>query len=80
MVRRVVWASKSGLQAVCNFRLLRVSNLCEHHTKVVFDLKLLVGGGEHKVVLDKRGFSAFCVGVDCSLNYYPFILGFCPQR
>ena len=39
---------------LCIFRVLRVSNLCEHHTKAVFDLKLMVGGGEHKVVLDKR--------------------------
>ena len=45
VVRRVVWAAQSGLQAVCNFCLLRVLNLSEHHTKAVFDLKLMVGGG-----------------------------------
>ena len=45
VVRRVVWCAKSGLQAGCNFRLLRVSNLCEHQTKAVFGLKLMVGGG-----------------------------------
>jgi len=38
-----VWSAKSGLQAVCNFRLLRVSNLREHQTKAVFDLKSMVG-------------------------------------
>jgi len=42
--RGLVWSAKSVLQAVCNFRLLRVSNLCEHHTKAVFALKLMVGG------------------------------------
>jgi len=35
---------------------LRASNLCEHQTKAVFDLKLMVGGSEHKVVLDQGGF------------------------
>ena len=45
MVRRVVWSAKSGLQALCNFLLFRVSNLCEHRTKVDFDHKLLVGLG-----------------------------------
>ena len=44
LVRQVVWAAESGLQAVCNFRLLRVSYLCEHRTKAVFDQKLIVGG------------------------------------
>jgi len=38
--------------------LLRASNLCEHQTKAVFDLKLMVGWGEHKVVLDESGFRA----------------------
>jgi len=32
------------LQAFCNLRLLRVSNLCEHQTKAVFDQKFMVGG------------------------------------
>ena len=65
----MVWAANSGLQALCIFRLLRVSNLCEHRTKVVFELKLMVGWGEHKVVLDKRGFRGYCVGVDLGLNF-----------
>jgi len=43
VVRRVVWSANSGLQEVCIFRLLRVSNLCEHQTKAVFDLKLIFG-------------------------------------
>ncbi len=48
------------------FRMLRVSNLREHQTKAVFDLKLIVGWGEHKVVLGKIGCRAYrvCVGVD----------------
>ena len=45
VVRRVVRAAKSGLQALCNFRLVRASNLCEHQTKAVFDLKFMVGWG-----------------------------------
>jgi hypothetical protein len=53
-----VWAAKPGLQSVCIFRLLRPSNLCEHRTKVFFDLKLIVGRGQHKVVLDESGFRA----------------------
>ena len=68
-MRRVVWSANSGLQAVCNLRLLRVANLCEHLTKAVFDLKLMVGWGEHKVVLDKRRFSAYCVVGDWGLNF-----------
>ena len=44
LVRQVVWAAESGLQAVCNFCLLRVLNLSEHHTKAVFDLKLIRWG------------------------------------
>ena len=71
LVRQVVWAAESGLQAVCNVRLLRASNLCEHQTKVVFDLKFMVGGGEHKVVFDKSGFRGYCVGVDYGLKSYP---------
>ena len=45
LVRRVVWAAKSVLQAVCIFRLLRASNLCERQSIAVFGLKLMVGGG-----------------------------------
>ena len=56
---------------MCNFRLLRVSSLFEHQTYEVFDLKLLVGGGEHKVVFDKSGFRGYCVGVDYGLKSYP---------
>ena len=63
----MVWSAKSVLQAVCNFCLLRVSNLCEHHTKAVFDQKLMVGGGEHKVVLDESGCRAY--DVDWALNF-----------
>ena len=64
---------------MCNFRLLRVSNLCEHRTKVVFELKSMVGWGEHKVVLDESGFSAYRVDVDWSLDFYPCanVLFFC---
>ena len=40
-----VRAAKSGLKAICNSRLLRPSNLCEHRINVVFDLKSMVGGG-----------------------------------
>jgi len=54
---------------VCNFCLLRVSNLCEHQTKAVFGLKLMVGGGEHKVVLDESGLRMYCAGVDRGLNF-----------
>ncbi len=36
----------------------------------------MVGGSEHKVVLDESGFRAYCVGVDWGLNSYPsFFLG-----
>ena len=65
----MVWCAKSVLQAVCILRLLRVSNLCEHHTEVVFRLKVMVGGSEHKVVLDKRESRVYCVEVDCGLNF-----------
>ena len=54
---------------MCIFSLLRVSNLCEHQTKAVFDLKLMVGLGEHKVVLDESGFRAYCFDVDWGLNF-----------
>ena len=57
LVRQVVWAAKSGLQAVRIFRLLRASNLCEYRTKVVLDPKLMVGWGQHKVILDESGLS-----------------------
>ena len=65
----MVRAANSGLQAVCNFRLLRASNLCEHQTKVVFELKLVVGGGEHKVVFDESGFRAYCMRVARGLSF-----------
>ena len=50
-------------------RLLRVSNLCEHQTKAVFDLKFMVGGAYHIVVLDESGFSAYRVDADWGLNF-----------
>ena len=74
VVRRVVWAAKSVLQAVCNFRLVRESNFCEHHTKAGFDLKFMVGGGEHKVVLDESGFRAYCVRGGWGLNFLSVIV------
>ena len=49
--------------ALCNFLLFRVSNLYEHRTKVVFDLKLIVGWGWQRVALDQRGFRAYRVRV-----------------
>ena len=55
-----VWAANSELHALCIFRLLRASKLCEHRTKVVFDLKSMAGGGEHKVVLDESGHRVYC--------------------
>ncbi len=54
VVRRVVWASKSGVQAMCILRLFRASNCCEHRIKAVLDLKFIVGLGRHKEVFDKR--------------------------
>ena len=54
---------------LCIFRVLRVSNLCEHHTKAVFDLKLMVGGGEHKVVLEFGGMWVDYPEVQESLNF-----------
>ena len=59
VVRRVVRAANSGLHASCILRLLRISKLAKNQSKAVFDLKLLVGGALHKVVLDERGFSAY---------------------
>ncbi len=69
VVRRVVWAAKSGLQALCIFRLVRASNLCEYQTKAVFGLKLIFGWGEHKGVLNESGFRAYCVEVDWGLSF-----------
>ena len=54
---------------MCIFRMLRVLNLSEHRSEAVFDLKLLVGWGEHKVVLDKHGFRVYYVEVDWGLNF-----------
>ncbi len=54
---------------MCIFYLFRLSKLCEHRTKAVFDPKLIVGGDQHKVVLDKSGFRAYCVVVDWGLNF-----------
>ncbi len=58
---------------MCNFRLLRVSSLFEHQTYEVFDLKLLVGGGEHKVVLYKSGCRAYRGYVGWGLNFLSVI-------
>ena len=55
LVRRVVWSAKSGLQALCNFLLFRVSNLSEHRTKAVFDLKLYLVGLSIKWYLTRVG-------------------------
>ena len=54
---------------MCICHLFRASNLCEHHTKAVFDLQLMVGRGEHKGVVDKSGFSAYRVHVGWGLNF-----------
>ncbi len=54
---------------MCISRLLRVSNLCEHRTKAVFDPKLMVGGVRRKAVLDESGFRANCVDVGWGLNF-----------
>ena len=51
------------------FFLLLVSKLCEDQTKAVFDLKLMVGGGEHKGVLDEGGFWVYSADVDWGLNF-----------
>ncbi len=67
------WCAKSALQALCISHLLRASNLCEHQTKTVFDLKLMVGDGEHKVVLDESGFSAYSIVMDWGLNFLSVI-------
>ena len=75
----VVWAAKSGLQALCIFRLLRTSNLCEHETKAVFDLELMVGWGLHKGVVDKSGFSAYRVHMDWGLNFLS-VMDLSPRR
>ena len=37
--------------------------------KAVFDLKLIVGWGQHKIVFDKSGFRKYYVGVDWGLNF-----------
>ena len=66
--RGLVWSSKSVLQLLCIFWLLRVSNLSKNQTKAVFDLKLMVGWGEHKVVLDKSWFRVYYIEVIWGLN------------
>ena len=43
------WCAKCGLQAVCILRLFRASKFCEHQTKAVLDLKLIVCLGALKV-------------------------------
>ncbi len=54
---------------MCIFRLFRVSNLREHQTKAVFDLKLIVGWGEHKVVVDESGFRVCAADSDWGLKF-----------
>jgi len=54
---------------VCILRLLRGSNFCDNQTNAVFDLKLIVGWGEHKGVHDKSGIRAYRVDMDWGLNY-----------
>ena len=34
-----------------------------------FDLKLMVGGAQHKVVLDESGFRGYCVDGDWGLKF-----------
>ena len=50
------------------FCLLRASNLSKNRTRVVFGLKLMVGGGEHKLVLDKINFKLYYMDVVWSLK------------
>ena len=69
LVRRVVWAAKSELQALSIFRWSHVTNIFEHQTKAVFHLKLMVGWGEHKVVLDESGIRVYCLHVNWGLNF-----------
>ncbi len=66
---------------MCNFRLLGISNLCEHQTKAVFDQKLIVGWGYHKVVLDESGFKVYCGSVDWGFSFLciKFILRISPD-
>jgi len=54
---------------MCIFRLLRASHLCEHRTKAVFAVKLMVGGCEHKVVFDEGGFRMYTMELDWGLNF-----------
>jgi len=53
----------------CAFFACYAYNIVENRTKAVFDLKFMVGWGQHKVVFDESGFRAYCVGVDCALNF-----------
>lgn len=62
---------------MCIFRIFRASNLCEHRSEAVFDLKLLVGWDEHKVVLDKHGSRVYYVKMDWGSNF--LFVGWCPQ-
>ena len=54
---------------MCFPHLLRISKLAKSRTKVVIDLKLMVGGSEHKVMPDESGFMAYCAGVDWGVNF-----------
>ena len=54
---------------MCILRLSLVSNLCEHQTKAVFEQKLIVGWGEHKMVFDESVFRVYCDEGDWGLNF-----------
>ena len=64
----MVSCSKSVLQALCIFLLLRASTFCDHQTKASFVLKFVIGGCEHKVALDDGGLRAYCIGVQRELK------------
>ena len=55
--------------------LLRASKLCEHRTTAAFDLKFMVGGSEHKVVLDESGCRVYSSEVDWGLKFLSVKLG-----
>ena len=59
---------------MCILRWERRSILCEHYTKVVFGIELMVGWGEHKVAFDKSGFRIYYVEVDLGLNFPSVLL------
>ena len=42
---------------------------CEHRRSVVFELKLMVGWGEHKRVVDESGFRVYSADLNWGLNF-----------